>query len=97
MSGLARRFTLAALLQQQREHPRWVPLARPVSDGGVFMRHPSSRRAGVTVEARWQAGPRTAAWDELWRRLLSRLNEPEPTPTDADRVAPADEREGGSA
>ena len=23
-----------------------------------------------SIETRWRPGPRTAAWDELWRRLL---------------------------
>ena len=28
------------------------------------------RRDHVKVSTKWASGPRTAAWDELWRRLI---------------------------
>lgn len=54
----------------------------------VSRRRPSrSRRAqhdGFALHVRWQPGPRTQAWDELWRWLLSDT-------VDADEVQPHDE------
>ncbi len=29
----------------------------------------------VTLRVEWRTGPRTRAWDELWRRLLARVRE----------------------
>ncbi len=29
----------------------------------------------VTLRVEWRTGPRTQAWDELWRRLLARVRE----------------------
>jgi hypothetical protein len=40
------------------------------------------------VEVNWKAGERTAAWDELWRRILqyalSNQQSPAPDPDEAD-------------
>lgn len=39
--------------------------ARPLREG----------RDTFTVQARWNTGPRTRAWDDLWRWLLSEADE----------------------
>ena len=58
---------------------------------GVSRRTPQSR-GDMTVRVDWRAGPRTAAWDLLWRRILTAIDlgaEPEavtaPLPTREDR------------
>ena len=59
-----------------------------MDDSGTHTRHepglgPSARepkdqvRAGrdtVTLKAQWRTGPRTRAWDEMWRWLLDGLD-----------------------
>lgn len=39
---------------------------------------PERRKKGgeqaMIVEARWEAGQRSPAWDELWRRLLAHVS-----------------------
>ena len=31
------------------------------------------KHLGVTVTAQWTISPRTAAWDELWRRIFAHV------------------------
>lgn len=44
----------------------------------------------------WRTGPRTRAWDELWRRLLADVSDPEglPTPDAQEPARPAGEEAG---
>lgn len=45
---------------------------------------------GIAVRSEWADGPRTAAWDRLWRIILAGLD-PEPTTADGGRPGPGGE------
>ncbi len=49
-----------------------------------------------TLKARWRTGPRTRAWDEMWRWLLADLpGTPETGGADAPRDDTPDAQSGG--
>lgn len=46
---------------------------------------PANRGGGaIVVKTEWRTGPRTRAWDELWRWLLSEVRPDAPTDGDAE-------------
>jgi hypothetical protein len=63
------------------------------------MERNAKRRNGATdlslvVRADWSTGPRTPAWDRLWRAILSDLG---PEPAAAAAGHPTRENDGGQA
>ena len=52
--------------------------------------------SALTLATDWRTGPRTRAWDDLWRRLLAGLaGTPEASGADAPRVDVPAVRSGG--
>jgi len=45
-------------------------MSRHSSDLNRYRDATPAAGAPVRLEAKWHAGPRTRAWDELWQRLL---------------------------
>jgi hypothetical protein len=56
--------------------------------------HSEAGDLGLAIRAEWSTGPRTPAWDRLWRAILSDLG---PEPAVAAPGHPTRENEGGQA
>ena len=62
-----------------------------VMDEGKQMKKPP-KKAPVPLTVHWESGPRTAAWNELWRRIFADIFEQESKDAKIKQLEPETDR-----